>query len=189
MTNSLFSLFPGRITAMPIAISARTAASTKKSSIARLTILAMCLVLLTGCGAGPNAPTRLITQVTDGAEKMVGDIKLVHMLLVKQSDGSAVLVGTILNNGENPDLITNLSVNGIPARISPATLLVTPNQPLIFAGASANALAVFPSINVKPGGHVSLQVTLRNAGSVTLDTLVRDRIGEFANVGPTFIAN
>lgn len=186
MTNSLFSLFPGRITAMPIAISASSA---KKSFSARFTIIAMSLVLLTGCGAGPNAPTRLITQVTDGVEKMVGDIKMVHMLLVKQSDGSAVLVGTILNNGENPDLITNLTVNGIPAQVAPATLLVTPEKPLIFAGDSANALAVFPSVNVKPGDHVSLQITLRNAGLVTLDTLVRDRLGEFANVGPTFIAN
>lgn len=183
MTNSLFSLFPGRITAMPHATNA------KRIFSARTIVLAMSLVLLTGCGAGPNAPTRLITQVTDGVEKMVGDIKLVHMLLVKQSDGSAVLVGTLLNNGESPDLITNLTVNGIPAQIAPSILLVTPEQPLIFAGDSANALAVFPSINVQPGRHVTLQVTFRNAGSVKLDTLVRDRIGEFVNVGPTFIAN
>ena len=168
---------------MPHAINIKRLKST------RFFILAMSLVLLTGCGAGPNAPTRLIAQVTDGVEKKIGDIKLVHMLLVKQSDGSAVLVGTVLNNGENPDLITNLSVNGIPARVSPAMLLLSPNQPLIFAGDSANALAVFPSVNVKPGGHALLQVTLKNAGSVTLDTLVRDRVGEFVNVGPTFIAN
>lgn len=186
MTNSLFSLFPGRITAMPIAFSAT---STKKIISARFTVIAMSLVLLTGCGAGPNAPTRLITQVTDGVEKMVGDIKLVHMLLVKQSDGSAVLVGTVLNNGEGPDLITNLTANGIPAQVAPSILIVTPENPLVFAGDSANALAVFPSIDVKAGGHVSLEITLRNAGSVTLDTLVRDRVGEFANVGPTFIAN
>lgn len=152
-------------------------------------VIAMSLVLLTGCGAGPNAQTRLINQVTDGVETKVGDIKLRHMLLVKQSDGSAVLVGTIINNGENPDLITNMTVNGIPAQVSPATLVVTPKLPLVFAGDSATALAVFPALNIKPGRHVSLQITLRNSGSVTLETLVRDRSGEFANVGPTFIAN
>lgn len=114
---------------------------------------------------------------------------MLHMLLVKQGDGSAVLVGTVLNNGANPDLITNMTVNGIPAQVAPAALIVTPQTPLIFAGDSANALAVFPGIDVKPGRHVSMEITFRNAGVVKLQTLVRDRIGEFANVGPTFIAN
>lgn len=156
---------------------------------ARITVIAMSLVLLTGCGAGPNAPTRLIKQVTDGVEKQVGEVKLLHLLLVKQPDGSAVLVGTVINNGQSPDLITNMTANGIPAQVSPTTLLASPEQPLIFAGESANAIAVFPGLNVKPGRHASLQITLRNSGSVTVDTLVRDRIGEFANVGPTLVTN
>ena len=183
MTNSLFSLFPGRITGM------HRTSSTNRNHRARFALLLASLILLTGCGAGPNAPTRLITQVTDGVEKMVGDVKLLHVLLVKQSDGSAVLVGTIINNGESADQITNMTVNGIPAQISPAALEVTPNRPLIFSGETANALAVFPGITVKPGRHVTLEVTLRNAGSVKLETLVRDRLGEFANVGPTLIPN
>lgn len=180
MTNSLFSLFPGRITAMH-----------KKSFTRTLALLSLFLALplLTSCGAGPNAQTRQIKQVTDGVEKQVGDIKLLHMLLVKQSDGSAVLVGTVVNKGEAPDLITNMTVNGIPAQIAPATLLTTPEAPLIFAGESANALAVFPGLNVKPGRHASLEMTLRNSGVVKLETIVRDRTGEFANVGPTFISN
>jgi hypothetical protein len=156
---------------------------------ARITVIAMSLVLLTGCGAGPNAPTRNIKQVTDGVEREVGDIKLLHLLLVKQSDGSAVLVGTVINNGQSPDLITNMSANGIGAQVSPGTLIATPEQPLIFAGESANALAVFPGLNVKPGRHASLEITLRNSGSVTVDTLVRDRIGEFANVAPSLATN
>ena len=154
-----------------------------------LTAIASALLTLTGCGAGPNAQTRLIKQVTDGVEKQVGDIKMLHMLLVKQSDGSAVLVGTLVNNGQTPDMISNMTVNGTPAQIAPAMLILTPEEPLIFAGESANALAVFPGLNVKPGRHVTLEVTLKNSGPVKLETLVRDRVGEFANVGPTFIAN
>ena len=147
------------------------------------------LFLLTGCGAGPNAPTRLINQVTDGVEANVGDIKLVHVLLVKQDDGSAVLVGTALNNGSSPDQITSLSANGISAQIQPASLVITPQTPLTFAGDSANALAVFPGLNVKPGRHVNLQLALAKSGSVTLEVLVRDKDGEFANVGTTLAGN
>lgn len=157
--------------------------------IARFSLIAATLLLLTGCGAGGNAPTRLIKQVTDGVEKNIGDVKLLHMLLVRQSDGSAVLVGTIVNNGAGPDQITRLTANGVPAQISPSNLVITPNQPLIFSGDIANSLAVFPGLNVKAGQHVKLEVSLSRSGSEVLEALVRDRVGEFANVGPTLVTN
>lgn len=147
--------------------------------------LAASLLLLTGCGAGPNAPTRLINQVTDGVEKKVGDIKLLHMLLVRQSDGSAVLVGTAVNDGDAPDLITNMVANGVPAQVSPAALVIAPDAPLIFSGDSANAFAIFPGLNVAAGSHVTLDITLNGAGSEKLELLVREKVGEFANVGVT----
>lgn len=175
MTNSLFSLFPGRITAM------------QRRFSARLTILIAMLLLVTGCGAGPNAPTRLIKQVTDGVEKNVGDIKLVHILLVAQNDGSAVLVGTMINNGADAEQLSALTVNNIPASITPIAPLLAPNTPLIFAGETANALAVIPNLNVKPGKNVTMQVAFNRSGSETLEVLVRERAGEFANVGPELI--
>ena len=159
--------------------------SNQSKSATSFALIAASLLLLTGCGAGPNAPTRNIKQVTDGVEKMIGDVKLLHMLLVQQSDGSAVLVGTVINNGDSPDQITRLTANGIPAQISPSNLVVTDNRPLIFAGDSANSLAIFPGLNAKPGQHVKLEVTLSASGSVLLDALVRERLGEFASVGPT----
>jgi len=60
---------------------------------------AVTALLLTGCGAGPDAETRLIKQVTDGIEANIGDLRMVNVLLVAQPDGSAVLVGTVVNNG------------------------------------------------------------------------------------------
>ena len=177
LTNSLFSVFPGRITAM------------QKKFMTRTLVLVSALLVLTGCGAGPNAPTRLINQVTDGVEKKIDDIKLLHMLLVAQGNGSAVLVGTIINDGANPDQVTSISANGIPAQLTPATLVVTQNTPLIFAGDSANALAVIPGLNVKPGSHAMLSITLGKTGSTTLEVLVRDKSAEFANVGPVLVTN
>ena len=151
---------------------------------ARLTILVAMLLLVTGCGAGPNAPTRLIKQVTDGVEKTIGDIKLLHILLVAQGDGSAVLVGTMINDGTTPEQLTALYVNGIPASVTPIAPVLAPNTPLIFAGETANALAIIPNLNVKAGKHVTMQIGFNRSGSATLDVLVRDRAGEFANVGP-----
>jgi len=155
---------------------------------ARLTILVAMLLLVTGCGAGPNAPTRLIKQVTDGVEKTIGGIKLLHILLVAQGDGSAVLVGTMINDGATPEQLTALYVNGIPASVTPIAPVLAPNTPLIFAGETANALAIIPNLNVKAGKHVTMQIGFNRSGSATLDVLVRDRAGEFANVGPALLS-
>ena len=155
---------------------------------ARLTVLIAMLLLVTGCGAGPNAPTRLIKQVTDGVEKTVGDIKLVHILLVAQADGSAILVGTMINDGAQTEQLTALYVNGIPASVTPIAPVLAPNTPLIFAGETANALAVIPNLNVKAGKHVTMQIGFNRSGSETLEVLVRDRSGEFADVGPDVIS-
>jgi hypothetical protein len=129
----------------------------------------------------------MIKQVTDGVEKTIGEIKLLHILLVAQSDGSAVLVGTFVNDGATPEQLTSISVNGIPALVTPTAPVIAPNQPLIFAGDSANALAVIPGLNVKPGRNVTMQVSFNQSGSESFEVLVRDRSGEFANVGATLL--
>ncbi|MEY3345145.1 MAG: hypothetical protein RL125_866, partial [Actinomycetota bacterium] len=74
--------------------------------------LSLASTLLTGCAAGPNAATRLITQVTDGVEGQAGSIKLRNMTLVIQPDSSAVLVGTIVNQDEATDAVIGIAING-----------------------------------------------------------------------------
>ncbi len=69
-------------------------------SLIGLTIALASLSLLTGCAAGPDAATRLITQVTDGVEGEAGPVKLRNFTLVLQPDSSVVLVGTIVNQDE-----------------------------------------------------------------------------------------
>ena len=69
---------------------------------------------LTGCsGAGPNAATRLIKQVTDGAEAAIttdgNDLSISNLLLVAAPDVSAVLIGTIVNRTETPDALLGIS--------------------------------------------------------------------------------
>ena len=58
---------------------------------------------LTACGAGQNAQTRKMTQVTDVVERSVtqngSKIKILNLLLVATETGDAVLVGTIVNQG------------------------------------------------------------------------------------------
>jgi len=140
---------------------------------------------LTSCGSGQNAATRNITQVTDGVEETIdiegNKIKIVNFLLVATEDGSAVVVGTIVNTGESDDQILGISVAGSQATITGETIL-KPDQPLRFEGQSANAKAVFPAVGAQPGTHVDVTIGFARAGLVNLEVLIRDKRDDYANV-------
>ena len=143
---------------------------------------ALLVVALTGCAAGPDAVTRNLRQVTDGVEGVSGSIKALNVLLVTQEDGSAVLVGTFVNSGEERDAITAITANGILGEISVSTLDQY-SGPAIFEGDSKNSSARFPGLNARASDHVELEVSFRTAAPMKLSALVRAKAAEYANVG------
>jgi ABC-type uncharacterized transport system permease subunit len=155
----------------------------KKSSIA---LIASALALtLTGCGAGPNAETRLIKRVTDGNEVILkengNNISVANLLLVALEDGSAVVVGTFVNYSEDNDSLVGLSVNGIPAVITGETMMKQ-NAPLRFEGDSATTKGVFNSVAAKAGVNIPLTLSFERAGDVTTNVIVRDKRDDYRNV-------
>ena len=155
----------------------------KKSSIA---LIASALALtLTGCGAGPNAETRLIKRVTDGNEVILkengANISVSNLLLVALEDGSAVVIGTFVNYSEDNDSLVGLTVNGIPAVITGETMMKQ-NAPLRFEGDSATTKGVFNSVAAKAGVNIPLTLSFERAGDVTTNVIVRDQRDDYRNV-------
>ena len=144
------------------------------------------LSMLTACGAGESAASRNITKVTDGAETEVitdtSALKLRGFLLVAQPDGSAVIVGTIINSAETPDQLLGISVNNILATVTTEVEEISLGSPLIFEGDSANAKAVVPGLGVKPGNTVDLSFFFNTAGEVTVRAIVRDKRDTYAGI-------
>jgi hypothetical protein len=155
-----------------------------RTIVSPLTIVALALTL-TGCGAGSNASTRLISKVTDGAEGGVNkdgnDISLRNFLLVAQPDGSAVVVGTVINEGVNADALLGLAINGIQAQFGGVST-ISQNETIRFEGETANAKAVLFGANLKPGAHTVLSLFFGNAGEISLNVLVRAPEGIYAGV-------
>jgi hypothetical protein len=156
----------------------------RRKSIVITSALAFSL-LLSGCGAGQNAATRMITRVTDGTEITVrengSEIRVVNLTLVDTGDGAAVVVATIINQGTQPDQLLGFSVQGVQATLSGETALLR-NKPLFFEGEQANAKAVFPGANPKPGTHVTVSIGFAKAGFVSADVIIRDKRDDFKNV-------
>jgi len=155
-----------------------------RTLVAPLVIAALALSL-TGCGAGSNASTRLIKKVTDGAEGGVNkdgnNISLRNFLLIAQPDGSAVVVGTVINAGQNDDALLGIAIAGNQAVFSGVST-ISQNQTIRFEGETANAKAVIIGANSKPGAHSQLTLFFGNAGEITLDVLVRAPEGIYAGI-------
>ena len=155
-----------------------------RRTISALTIAALA-VSLTGCGAGNNASTRQVSQVTDGVEARIttdgNNIKIVNLLVVAAPGGNAVLVGTVVNNGDNDDALLGVAINSSTANYSGNSVLPK-NTPIIFEGPSANAKAVLAGFGGTAGSHVKVGLFFARAGEITLDAIVRDTRDDYAGV-------
>ena len=157
----------------------------KKKIALTFTIASLALSLSSCAGAGPNAATRVIKQVTDGAEAKIksdgNDIFVANMLLVATEDGSAVVVGTIVNYLENPDTLLGISAGGVQANITGEKEL-RQNQPIRFEGEMATSKAVFPGVGAEPGKYVTVTLAFARAGIVTLNAIIRDQRDDYADI-------
>ena len=142
---------------------------------------------LTGCGAGLNASTRQITQVTDGAEaQIIGDgnnIRVVNLLVISAGGGTGVLVGTIVNAADEEDSLLGVAINGSVLTYTGKNVLPK-NSPIIFEGDRANAKAVLTGFGAKAGTNVSVTMFFARAGEVTRNVLVRENKDEYAGIAP-----
>jgi hypothetical protein len=147
--------------------------------------IAVLALSLSGCGAGSNASTRLINQVTDGVEATVtedgNNIRIVNLLVVAAPGGNAVLVGTIVNNGDIEDALLGVAINGTSATYTGNNVLPK-NTPIIFEGERANAKVVLGGFGAPAGSRVQVGLFFGNAGVVTLDAIVREARDEYAGI-------
>ena len=148
-------------------------------------IAASLALTLTACGAGKGAPTRMIKQITDGVELSIQDngvdIEVLNLLLVATETGDAVLVGTMVNQGDTEDEILGIAVGSNQAVLTGERLLKK-NQPVRFEGDVANAKAVFYGVSPVAGRHVKLSIGFARAGLVTADVIIRDKRDDYKNV-------
>jgi hypothetical protein len=156
----------------------------KKLSAALITS-ALALSLTACGGSGPDAATRLIKRVTDGNEVTVktdgNDLAIANLLLVATEDGSAVVVGTIVNHAKTADALLGISAGGTTATISGEQNL-TEDMPIRFEGDSANAKAVFAGVGATAGKNVQLQLAFARAGVVTVNAIIRDKRDTYAGI-------
>ena len=148
-------------------------------------LIATLAVSLSGCGAGLNAETRNLKQVTDGAEAAIttngNNIKVVNLLIVETAAGAGVLVGTLVNSMDQEDTLLGLAINGQVATLT-GTNALAKNTPVIFEGPTANAKAVVPVLGAKAGQRVQVTMFFARAGEVSVQAIIRDQRDDYAGI-------
>ncbi len=148
-------------------------------------MIALLTISLSGCGAGLNAETRNLKQVTDGVEATVNtdgnNIKVVNLLVVETAEGAGVLVGTLVNSLDQEDALLGVAMNGQIASLTGSNVLAK-NKPVIFEGPSANIKAVVPVLGAKAGQRVQVTMFFARAGEVTVQAIIRDQRDDYAGI-------
>jgi len=148
-------------------------------------LIALLTISLTGCGAGLNASTRNIKQVTDGVEATVNtdgnNIKVVNLLVVETAQGAGVLVGTLVNSMDQEDALLGVAINGQVATVTGSNILAK-NKPVIFEGPSANIKAVVLALGAKAGQSIQVTMFFARAGEITVQAIIRDQRDTYAGV-------
>jgi hypothetical protein len=152
------------------------------TTLKRLIALLIISTVVTSCGSGQNAVTRNFKQVTDGVEAQSAEIRLRNVLIVKTATNDAVLVGTLVSWSDEPDAITGISINNIPATLSAPSFDLVKNKPVIFVGDSANADAYIPGLNKVAGERIPVTFTFATASPVTVDALVLNSEGFYKDL-------
>ena len=130
---------------------------------------------LTACGGtGQDAPTRMITQVTDGVDAKLSSngnmIVLRNIQVAVNAAGDASLIGTIVNQKNTKEALLALAINQMQIKLS---AIPTPqNQPVIFGGPSANAIATIPNSGLVAGTRTKVSFFFGLAGTVSVDALI-----------------
>ena len=144
----------------------------------KITVVATAVALatsLTACGgAGQDAPTRMINQVTDGVEAKLASegnlIVLRNIQVAVNEAGDASLVGTIVNQKNTKDALLALAINQMQIKLSAIPTAL--NQPVIFGGPSANAIATIPNSGLVAGNRTTVSFFFGLAGTVSVDALI-----------------
>ena len=128
--------------------------------------------LISGCAAGRNAETRLINQVTDGVEGESNEIQVRNLKVIKQVDGTGVLIGTFINWSDEADAISSITIDGLPAVLIADSLDLNKNTPITFVGDIANADAAVANMTALAGYRIPVVVTFLKAAPIEFDALI-----------------
>lgn len=164
----------------------------RRVAAALAAVLVAATPLLSGCFSGLDATTTYQSQVPsgDGQYVTLGDLSLQNLTIVKLDGPDALLIGTVFNNGTEPDTLLSVRVDGVAADIPDLTATIAPQSynswgyGSVDGGANVVTAPAFydGAFEGLAGTYVPVSMEFERNGLVELDALVVPPTGYFAEL-------
>ena len=160
----------------------------KRTHLAATAVLAVLAVpALSGCFNGPAATTTVQATMNsgNGDEATLGAINVDGAILVlgPEGSGTATLTTRITNAGIEPDALTFVSINGVPAYVTEGTGELLPGGSLSY-GFASDAWINSYDLEVPPSTFVPVELGFENAGLVKMSLLTVPATGYYEGIAP-----
>ncbi len=150
---------------------------------------AAALLVLTGCASGQSAQTSQPYNPSDGRNVNIPEdagfddpYMAVRNALVVSDGGAASITVTLVNNGDETDVLTEARIGEQTAAFVGGPVEIAAGQKVAIGGGSER-IALVQEGGVEPGDWTELTLIFTNAGSTTLDVLVISSDDEYAALG------
>lgn len=154
---------------------------TRRTRVLAATAAALATAVLAGCSAGFNATAIKPYAPSDGVLANTGDLRVLNLLVVSTGP-SGVVSTTIVNRGDHPDELTDVtSPDGTVDFTGDGT--IAPKS-AIRLGADTTAAATISGLTKLPGEVITVTLTFRRADPLTVRTVVVAASGAYASITP-----
>lgn len=149
----------------------------------RLTQVALVLAVpaLAACSTNFGAPTDQDYIAARGVNDRSGDVDVLNVVVVSDTDGAGTVVASLVNNTGDEDTLTGVTVAGSEATITDARENAEiPAGGIVNLGSTGAVTA--SSSDIEGGRFVEVVFTFQRAGAITVEAPVVPHEGDFEDV-------
>jgi hypothetical protein len=148
-------------------------------------LAAAMLPVLSACSASFGAATQEPYAPADGVQVDSGSLKLRNLVLVVTATNQATLVGTIFNEGSEPDALVSVTAGSAAGKLTPTTIPVPANGSAVLGQQTTLGTASTVELSgesLRPGLVTRVTFDFQRAASVSADVIIEPRVGPYADV-------
>lgn len=145
--------------------------------------------LLAGCWQGLGASTTMQNSMNsgNGTQTIVGSLRIENATVVRNEAGTASLVMAVFNQGDAPDTLAGVSVDGQPISVPP--VVIEPGSYATFGygaeGAPIANAVIIESLTTPAGAYSTVSLAFTTNGITEFTSLVVPDVGYYAGYVPT----
>ena len=158
------------------------------SRVALVATVAVLSPLLAGCWQGFGASTTMQNSMNsgNGTQEIVGSLRIENATIVRNEAGRASLVMAVFNQGDAPDTLAGVSVDGQPLAVPAVTI-----EPGSFAtfgygaeGAPPQNVLLIDALATPAGSYSTVSLAFTTNGITDFTSLVVPDVGYYAGYVP-----